>query len=62
MKHIKTFTIQFSPTRKFDIDFYEKQGYFYMTIWYCRRLKDIVGYENEWGTNWWQHFKLWERR
>lgn len=60
MKNIKNFDIKLSPTRKLSIDIYEHLGHLCLTVWYCIRLKDIPGYEDEWGTNWWKHFKLWK--
>ena len=32
-----------------------------ITIWNYKRLKDIPGHENEWGTNWWKIITLWKR-
>ena len=60
MRNIKDFDIPFTPTKKFIVTIYERIGHLHVTIWYCRRFKNIPGYEDEWGTNWWHHFKLWK--
>ncbi len=32
------------------------------TIWLLRKLTDIEGYEDEFGTNWWKHFVIYSKK
>jgi hypothetical protein len=60
LKDYKEFTIRYWFTREAKFTIYKRAGHQYVTVWLFKKLWYIKGYEDEWGTNWWKHFKLWK--
>lgn len=65
IKQIFQFDIPYFPNKKLHIDLYWRVKKFnrkelMLSIWKYHKLVDIVGYEDEWGTRWWKHIKIWE--
>ena len=68
IKNYKTIIIPYWFGRQFVLNFYwlysesTNKKLFKLTIWEYHKLKDIIGYENEYGSSWWKHFTLWKGR
>jgi hypothetical protein len=41
---------------------YEDKYRIQFTIWLIKKLVDIKGYEDEFGTNWWKHFVIYSKK
>ena len=67
IKRYKEITIPYWFGRQLEFTFYHiysKKSFnheFRMTIWKYHKLKDIPGYENEWGSNWWKHITIYKK-
>jgi len=62
IKHFFYFEIPIWKNKKLEFDFYihgnDSKSLLCLTIWHVKKLVDICGYEDEWGTNKWHHYKL----
>ena len=67
LKYIFEFGFPYWKDKSLDIILFWRYGNKYkkelvLSIWKNRRLTDISGYEDEWGTRSWKHIALWKRR